>query len=102
MGGMFSVVKIRDGLARDDYKDPGPYKHPQGTVAYEIETPQSEAPRQVATVLNDFFRIVVNAVDEREGMINKFEGDAALAVFGAPLRTRLAPLDHHVPLPSRV
>jgi hypothetical protein len=48
MGGMFSVVKIRDGLARDDYKDPGPYKHPQGTVAYEIETPQSEAPRQVA------------------------------------------------------
>jgi class 3 adenylate cyclase len=44
-------------------------------------------PRQVATVLNDFFRIVVNAVDERDGMINKFEGDAALAVFGAPLRT---------------
>ena len=44
-------------------------------------------PQQVATVLNDFFRIVVNAVDERDGMINKFEGDAALAVFGAPLRT---------------
>jgi adenylate cyclase len=44
-------------------------------------------PQQVAKVLNDFFRIVVNAVDERDGMINKFEGDAALAVFGAPLRT---------------
>ena len=28
MGGMFSVVKVREGLARDDYKDPGPYKHP--------------------------------------------------------------------------
>ena len=28
MGGMFSVVKVREGLARDDYKDPGWYKHP--------------------------------------------------------------------------
>ncbi len=35
MGGMFSVVKVREGLARNDYKDPGWYKHPQGTVAYE-------------------------------------------------------------------
>jgi manganese oxidase len=35
MGGMFTVVKVREGLARDDYKDPGWYKHPQGTVAYE-------------------------------------------------------------------
>jgi class 3 adenylate cyclase len=47
----------------------------------------TKPPQQVAKVLNDFFRIVVNAVDERDGMINKFEGDAALAVFGAPLRT---------------
>ncbi|MCZ7566066.1 MAG: copper oxidase [Burkholderiales bacterium] len=35
MGGMFTVVKVRDGLARDDYADPGWYKHPPGTVAYE-------------------------------------------------------------------
>jgi len=35
MGGMFTVVKVREGLARNDYKDPGWYKHPQGTVAYE-------------------------------------------------------------------
>jgi len=48
MGGMFTVMKIRDGLARDDYRDPGPYKHPQGTLAYEIETPPRDAPRQVA------------------------------------------------------
>ena len=34
MGGMFTTVKIRDGLAREDYKDPGWYKHPEGTVAY--------------------------------------------------------------------
>jgi hypothetical protein len=35
MGGMFTVVKVREGLARNDYKDPGWYQHPQGTVAYE-------------------------------------------------------------------
>jgi FtsP/CotA-like multicopper oxidase with cupredoxin domain len=35
MGGMFTVVKIREGLARGDYKDPGWYKHPKGSVAYE-------------------------------------------------------------------
>jgi len=34
MGGMFTVVKVREGLARNDYKDPGWYKHPAGTVAY--------------------------------------------------------------------
>lgn len=49
MGGMFTVMKIREGLARDDYKDPGPYKNPAGTVAYEIDAPQSEAPRQPGT-----------------------------------------------------
>lgn len=43
-------------------------------------------PDEVAAVLNDFFRIVVAAVDQRQGLINKFQGDAALAVFGAPLR----------------
>jgi len=35
MGGMFTVMKIRDGLAANDYKDPGWYQHPAGTVAYE-------------------------------------------------------------------
>lgn len=45
----------------------------------------SRPPREVAEVLNDFFRIVVSAVDEGHGFINKFQGDAALAVFGVPL-----------------
>jgi len=42
MGGMFTVVKVREGLARDDYKDPGWYRHPPGTVAYEYT---GEAPK---------------------------------------------------------
>ncbi|OAN38539.1 adenylate/guanylate cyclase domain-containing protein [Mycolicibacterium iranicum] len=43
-------------------------------------------PHEVAGILNDFFRIVVAEVDENHGLVNKFQGDAALAVFGAPLR----------------
>ena len=35
MGGMFTVLKVREGLARGDYRDPGWYKHPAGTVARE-------------------------------------------------------------------
>jgi hypothetical protein len=46
MGGMFTVMKIRAGMARDDYSDPGPYRNPQGTVAYEVDAPSADAPRQ--------------------------------------------------------
>ena len=42
MGGMFTVVKVREGLAVGDYRDPGWYKHPPGTVAYEIDTGMAE------------------------------------------------------------
>jgi len=45
----------------------------------------THSPQRVAEVLNDFFRIVVSNVDQRQGLINKFQGDAVLAVFGAPL-----------------
>ena len=46
MGGMFTVMKIRDALARGDYRDPGPYQYPEGTVAHEVATPASEPARQ--------------------------------------------------------
>jgi adenylate cyclase len=45
----------------------------------------SSPPQDVARVLNDFFRIVVGTVDDHHGLVNKFQGDAVLAVFGAPL-----------------
>jgi len=60
MGGMFSVVKVRRGQKPDDYSDPGWFKHPPGTVAYEYEgTPpvaerreSSPRPASVDTVVN--------------------------------------------------
>ena len=35
MGGMFTTVKVRKEQQAGDYRDPGWYKHPAGSVAYE-------------------------------------------------------------------
>ena len=43
MGGMFSVVKVRRNQNPGDYRDPGWYTHPPGTVAYEYTGPMPEA-----------------------------------------------------------
>jgi adenylate cyclase len=43
-----------------------------------------KTPAEVVSLLNSFFAVVVDAVQLDGGMINKFEGDAALAVYGAP------------------
>ena len=42
-------------------------------------------PTEVVRLLNRFFRVVVEAVEAEGGLVNKFEGDAALCVFGAPV-----------------
>jgi adenylate cyclase len=42
-------------------------------------------PREVVQVLNDFFAVVVDVVGRHGGWVNKFEGDAAMCVFGAPV-----------------
>ncbi|MFC4946319.1 adenylate/guanylate cyclase domain-containing protein [Pseudonocardia sp. GCM10023141] len=42
-------------------------------------------PGEVVDLLNRFFGVVIGVVEEHRGWINKFEGDAALAIFGAPV-----------------
>lgn len=42
-------------------------------------------PKEVVELLNRFFSVIVEEVDRHHGLVNKFEGDAALAVFGAPV-----------------
>jgi adenylate cyclase len=42
-------------------------------------------PTEVVHLLNRFFRVVVQVVEGEGGLVNKFEGDAALCVFGAPV-----------------
>lgn len=41
---------------------------------------------EVVQLLNRFFAVVVDEVDRQHGLLNKFVGDACLAVFGAPNR----------------
>lgn len=48
------------------------------TLAVEID------PEEVVRRLNEFFAVVVDVVTAHHGWVNKFEGDAALCLFGAP------------------
>jgi hypothetical protein len=43
MGGMFTVVKVRDAVAAD-YRDPGWYANPKGTVAWRVGAPGKPEP----------------------------------------------------------
>ena len=45
MGGMFSILKVRKDQKRGDYKDPGWFAHPKGTVAQEWTGSLSEPKR---------------------------------------------------------
>jgi adenylate cyclase len=51
----------------------------------------SRPPEEVVGMLNAFFGVVVAVVQGQGGWVNKFEGDAALCVFGAPLPIDDAP-----------
>ncbi len=45
---------------------------------------ERHTPAEVVAMLNRFFRAVVAVVNREGGWVNKFEGDAALCIFGAP------------------
>jgi adenylate cyclase len=53
-----------------------------GSTALATALPPSE----VVGVLNSFFGVVVTVVERHGGWVNKFEGDAALCIFGAPVQ----------------
>ncbi|MET4427985.1 adenylate cyclase [Mycolicibacterium sp. 624] len=52
-----------------------------GSTQLASTVPASE----VVSLLNDFFRVIVDTVNRHGGFVNKFQGDAALAIFGAPI-----------------
>ncbi|MEO6987727.1 MAG: adenylate/guanylate cyclase domain-containing protein, partial [Aquihabitans sp.] len=51
-----------------------------GSTSFAATRPAEE----VVALLNRFFGVVVDEVHRHHGWINKFQGDATLAVFGAP------------------
>lgn len=57
-----------------------------GSTTYAAE----RDPAEVVEMLNAYFGVIIEAVDEHGGFVNKFMGDAVLAIFGAP-----RPLDDH-------
>ena len=80
MGGMFTVMKIRKAMARDDCSDPGPYKFPQGTVAYEVNSPSQEAARreQPATASGNGARGQADADEDNEDVTTVTISDQAI------------------------
>jgi adenylate cyclase len=52
-----------------------------GSTTYATE----RSPEEVVETLNRFLGVVVEEVDAHGGFVNKFMGDAALAIFGAPV-----------------
>ncbi|NMM90331.1 copper oxidase [Rhodococcus sp. SRB_17] len=44
MGGMFTTLKVRKGLAADDYRDPGDFQHPPGTQPSEWQGAPAQLP----------------------------------------------------------
>ena len=57
-------------------------------------TPLSErlAPEEVVALLNEFYTLMIDTVFAQEGTLDKFLGDAVMAVFGAPVHHK----DHSV------
>lgn len=52
-----------------------------GSTGYTVD----RDPHEVVATLNAFFAVVVDEVDAHRGLVNKFMGDAALVIFGAPV-----------------
>jgi hypothetical protein len=66
MGGMFSVVKVRDDVQRGDYRDPGNYRHPAGTLA-RAYTAEADAPPRAPSAQADDATLQVRKPRRHEG-----------------------------------
>lgn len=57
-------------------------------VTGSVELSSGLKPQEFVAKLNRLLAIVVAATEENNGLVNKFEGDAALCIFGAPIALR--------------
>jgi adenylate cyclase len=77
----------REALASDDFELGGETREAAVLFVDLVGSTAMAAtwePHDVVAELNAFFAIVVDCVTLHGGWVNKFEGDAALCVFGAP------------------
>lgn len=74
MGGMFTTVKVREGLKHNDYKDPGAYVHPKGTLASEY-TGEDKPPIAVrAPIQKSGIESAVEVQVRKPGASNQHDG----------------------------
>lgn len=52
----------------------------QFTSISEVYTPE-----EVSSLLNEYFSLIAPIIDKYNGTLNKFMGDAVMAIFGAPI-----------------
>ena len=81
MRGLNERERVRDIFGGEDRKVAVVFVDVIGSTNFAV----NHSPKEVVEALNAFFEIVVDVVHRNKGVINKFQGDAALAVFGAPL-----------------
>ncbi|MFZ6875579.1 multicopper oxidase family protein [Undibacterium sp. Di27W] len=74
MGGMFSVVKVRKDQKPGDYQDPGWYKQPKGTQAYEYTGPVADAPPRQTQDAHAGMQHHGHAMPEVEVQVRKPQG----------------------------
>lgn len=67
MGGMFTTLKVRAGLAKNDFKDPGPYQHPKNTCAYEFNGKMPDVQRQPDEAKKPLVEVQVRKPIQHEG-----------------------------------
>jgi len=85
--GQTALAAVGTGGGADDFGNDGErrtvtvlFVDLKGYTTYS----EGHTPEQVVALLNRFFRVVVAVVNREGGWINKFEGDAAMCLFGAP------------------
>ncbi len=80
--------RIRDYLLANDQMLGG--KTVEATILFSdlrdfTKLSENRTPTQVLHILNRYFQEMSNAVETHGGFINKFIGDAILAIFGTPM-----------------
>ena len=87
----YVASQVVDELAKDDnFKTRlGGEKRPVAVLFVDIRgfTPLSESlmPEQVVKILNEYLALTTASILQNNGMLDKFIGDATMAVFNAPL-----------------
>ena len=87
----YVASQVVDELAKDDnFKTRlGGEKRPVAVLFVDIRgfTPLSESlmPEQVVKILNEYLALTTESILKNNGMLDKFIGDATMAVFNAPV-----------------